>query len=136
MKAQGLGGYPSGYMAVATQLGITDKYAPYGDSFVTWESLASMFKRSLGVPLFQVVSYKNSTFIYNPNLEKDYLREYFGIQRYSDVINGVYGTNVIGYADVEYDEILLGTTVFRFNTDVFDLSEKLGYKVKIVGKEK
>ncbi len=130
VKAQGLGGYPSGYMAVATQLGITDKYAPYGDSFVTWESLASMFKRSLGVPLFQVVSYKDSTFIYNPNLEKDYLREYFGIQRYSDVINGVYGTNVIGYADVEYDEILLGTTVFRFNTDVFDLSEKLGYKIE------
>ena len=130
VKARSLGGYPSGYMAVATQLGITDKYAPYGDSYITWETLASLFKRSLGVPLFQIVTYKDSTFIYNPNPQKDYLREYFGISRYSDVINGVYGANILGYADVEYDEIILGTTVFRFDPDVMNLSEKFGHRIE------
>ncbi len=130
VKAQSLGGYPSGYMAVATQLGITDKFAPYGDSYVTWETLASMFKRALGVPLFQVVYYKDSTFIYTPNSNKDYLYEYFGIKRYSDVINGVYNVNVLGCADVSYDEIILGGTTFRFDTDFIDLSTKLGRRIE------
>ena len=130
VKAQSLGGYPSGYMAVATELGLTDKNAPYTDSFVTYETLATMFKRALKVPLFNIIYYKEGTFICRQNENSDYLKEYLEIYRYSQVVNAVYNSNIINGKDIEYDEIILGDTLFRFDADNMDLNEKLGYKIE------
>lgn len=127
VKAQSMGGYPAGYMTVAAQLGILSR--PEGasaDDFVTAETVATMFKAAVNAPLFVETSFGDDSVTYAEDNTTDYLARYMDIERFRGVVKGVHGTNLASGAELEYNEIIVGSTVMEYNPEWKDLSLKLG----------
>ncbi len=125
--AEGYGGYPSGYMATATVLGISGVSPKYPASYITTENVATFFKNAIGCPLMERKAYNPDEKTYISNYEKDYLSEYMNIYRKMGTIDAVYGTNTINSQILEYDEIIFDGTKMKYDTKCHNLISKLGF---------
>lgn len=125
--AEGYGGYPSGYMATATVLGITGVAPKYPTSYITTENVATFFKNAIGCPLMERKAYNPNEKTYISNYEKDYLSEYMNIYRKMGTIDAVYGINTVNSRNLEYDEIIFGNVKMKYDTKNDNLISKLGF---------
>lgn len=134
VKAQSLGGYPTGYMAVAAQLGLSLSNKASADSFVTFEGVATLFKIAASCPLYDVTGYGDVS-KYQEITQINYLAKYLDINFISNVVNANYIANIYSDDELKYNEIIVGTEKYLFDPDVYPLNDLLGHKVDIYYKE-
>ena len=61
VQAESMGGYPNGYLQIATNIGVTDGVSSKTDSFVTREDAIDMLCNALDIPLMKVVGFGADT---------------------------------------------------------------------------
>ncbi|MBE7050302.1 MAG: S-layer homology domain-containing protein [Ruminococcaceae bacterium] len=126
-KAEALGGYPGGYMAVAASLDLFFGAPQYANDYVTAEAVASAFKSALNVPVLEKVKYAD-TYTYVTR-GRDYLEKYMHIHHIWDVVNATYWSNAINSHPVAYNEIVVGETLLTFDIKEFSVSDLFGQRV-------
>ncbi|MBR5506487.1 MAG: S-layer homology domain-containing protein [Clostridia bacterium] len=126
-KAEALGGYPGGYLAVAASLDLNFGNPQYANDYVTAEAVASAFKSALNVPVMEQVEYAD-TYTYVTR-GRDYLEKYMHIHHLWDVVNATYWSNAINSNPVAYNEIIVGETLLTFDIKAFSPSDLFGQRV-------
>lgn len=126
-KAEALGGYPGGYLAVAASLDLYFGAPEYANDFVSVEGVASAFKSALNVPVLEKVRYAD-TYTYVTR-GRDYLEKYMRIHHIWDVVNATYWSNAISSEAISYDEIIVGDTRLSFDVKSINASELFGQRV-------
>jgi hypothetical protein len=105
VKAQSMGGYPAGYMAVASTLGLVGVYSGSSpENFVTGEMVATMFKRAINSPVFVKTEIGEEVINYVERSDINYLSKYMSIYRLRGVVRGVHGTNLADDLQLKYNE--------------------------------
>ena len=126
-KAEAMGGYPGGYMAVAASLDLYFGAPGYANDYVTAEAVASAFKSALNVPVLEQVRYADTyTFV---TRGRDYLEKYMNVHHVWDVVNATYWSNAINSHPVAYNEIVVGETLLTFDIKEFSVSNLFGQRV-------
>lgn len=127
VKAQELGGYPSGYKAAAVSMGLDyDLKGASDEDYVTCENVATFFKKAVNVSLYERKSYGSEKKIYFENDKVNYLTEYMKIYRLRGIIKGVHGSNLSDNGELDYNEVIVDTTKMFFDPDKMDLTDNLG----------
>ncbi len=130
VKAEGLGGYPTGYIAVASQLGVlkgtSDDGAP-----ISRAVMAKMVANCLEVDLMERTGYGSEvTFEAQPGV--NLLNKYLDIAIFEGTIDGSYTLN-LGGASCEEDEIAIGTDIIKVGET--NAASFIGRSVTIYAKE-
>lgn len=126
VHAENLGGYPSGYLSKASQLGIL-KGITVSDSPITRGEMAILLANALDVPVLEREGY-GSDETYKES-DKTILNLYLHIYKYEGVITGNYYSSVDGRRSNAQNEIILNNTVFR--TGNTDTAKLVGKKVAL-----
>ncbi len=131
VHAEAQGGYPSGYMSKAAQMGMLKGVEASGaDTSLTRSDMAILMYNMLELPLLEQTSYgEGASGGYAEAENKTLMSEYRGIYVAEGVVTADYYT-ALGTTDrkVAKGEVAIGSAVFAEGTS--DASALLGYKVK------
>ncbi len=129
VKAEGLGGYPSGYLAAAAQAGILKGVSAAGDNALTRHALAQMLYRALDVELFERTQYGGDSHTYETQEGVTPLTKYLNYNTISGVITATNKTGLFSSAStLREDEVVIANKTFKAgNTGA---EEYLGYFVR------
>ncbi len=132
VKARALGGYPSGYLAVAGQLELLDGIAVKNERLPRG-SMAVLAANSLEAPLMEVVEYGSDNPEYTENEEKTILNTYLHVGKTEGVVNsngyiafGGASSVPLGFVAVSGEKYAAGET---------EAVQKIGRKVTAYFKE-
>ncbi len=130
VKAEGLGGYPTGYIAVASQLGVLKSTSDDGQP-ISRAVMAKMVANCLEVDLMERTGYGSEvTFEAQPGV--NLLNKYLDIKIFEGTIDGSYTLN-LGGAACEEDEVAIGTDVIKVGET--NAASFIGRAVTIYAKE-
>jgi len=118
------GGYPSGYCAVASELGILDNISAAYEDKVTYENLKKMIGNALFCKM-QLIDVENGEPIILKS-EENVMNRFFGLYEAEGVVTATKMTALSDVERVKEKEIRIGQTVFTTEEDYSDL---IGMKV-------
>ncbi len=125
-KAQTVGGYPSGYMILASQMQILLPWAVDGDAHVTYAAAASVLKRALDTPMCVI----NDT-VYEILEDENWLYHYMNIKTDYGIISGNYLANLYSDTISGYDKIDFNGKTMEISDNCIDIHDMLGMNVRI-----
>jgi len=132
-EAIAYGGYPSGYLIVASNIGLIKGDAGMGDAIVTARKLSSVLK------LMQNVSVKRRI-VFGGSEEwiqtgENYLSLYKGIKRTRGMITAIHSTDVYSDGTLNYYDINIDDERFSLTENSQEMINFLGYRVDAYSKE-
>lgn len=133
VKAEEKGGYPSGYLSVASELGLTKNILASTDSFITFDSLSWILKNASDTDMV----YKSTDSKGRISLEKvgSFLNRYMDIE----FCEGAVKANYIGSTENDVQELYNVITVdgekYRLTTNTMSLRNHLGEWAKLYYKK-
>ena len=130
VEAEALGGYPTGYLAKASQLGVLKATADDGQP-ISRAVMAKMVANSLEVDLLVRKGY-GSEYTYEPEEGANLLNKYLGLAVIEGVVDANYTLN-LGGASCEEDEAAIGDDVIKVGETA--LASFIGREVKVYAKE-
>lgn len=127
--ADSLGGYPTGYLRIASSLGITEDVYDYGK--LTKSVAAQLIYNALAAPIMEVIGIKDGSLTYKSNNDKSAFTELYNIYEGEGIVlasgNGALGS---GAHSIENDEVLIADTFYKIGkTNVADL---LGHYIEFL----
>lgn len=132
VQAESLGGYPTGYLSKASQLGILKGTSAEGAS-ISRGTMAVLLYNSLDAPLLQRDSYGTDKGTYSKG-EDTLLSKYLKIKKVTGILSANYFTTISAPdRAVRRGEVALGTDVYDAGTTGAD--EMIGRKVTIYAKD-
>lgn len=129
VKAEDKGGYPSGYLSVASELGITKNISADTSSYITFDSLAWILKNASDTDMVYKVTDSKGRI----TLEKvgSFLSRYMNIE----FDEGAIKANYIGSTESDeqelYNVVAINGGKYRLTTDTMSLRNHLGEWAKI-----
>lgn len=131
VKAEGLGGYPTGYIAVASQLGVLKSTSDDGQP-ISRAVMAKMVANCLEVDLMERTGY-GSEVTFEPQDGVNLLNKYLDVVVFeNEIIDGSYTLN-LGGASCEEDEVAIGTDVIKVGET--NAASFIGRAVNLYAKE-
>lgn len=129
-KAESMGGYPTGYLTVAAQLGLFRGVTMEAGQEVTRGNIAKIAYKALEVDLMQKKSYGNDDNLVEVIEGQCLLTEMLGCHKIKGVVTENELTSLtIGKKAVNKEEVLLAGTVFYSNET--NIKDYLGYKLEV-----
>ncbi len=120
-KAEGEGGYPSGYMTIASQKDILKGVSVAPGEAAPRSAVARLIFNALEVPTMEQDGYKPGEPSYKETT-KTLLYDYLKVDKYEGVVSDTYATKV---SDADDDEIKIALTSVNGNTEGIDASASL-----------
>lgn len=111
VEAESLGGYPSGYLAKAAQLGILKGYTSEGDEIISRGNMAILAYNSLDIKMFEKTGYGIESGKYTKG-ENSFL-SYMDVKYTEGQITATYFAEITTGIKLDEGEIALGTEVFK-----------------------
>lgn len=135
VEAQKLGGYPVGYLAVATQLRLIKNPPESYNYYVTNAKVASLFKLASNVSIMEIVKFGSEEYKYIINPDETYLTYYMGINYKKGIVNANFSTNLINGNSVKVNDVYVGNEVFSVNDSMREITTLVGHSVYIFYEE-
>lgn len=133
--AESKGGYPHGYMAVASNLNLTDDMPPSVDSIVTADKVASVLRIATNAELMEVITYQDDYAEYGITKGSDYLETYMGITRVRGIINANCYTDINGEMPTSHGKVKVGDMLFSLTDASAGIENYLGYEADVYVKK-
>lgn len=118
-KAQYLGGYPNGYMRVATELGLLNGVKSTGT--VTNAVLVRLLDNCLNVRLMEfdgIVVENDKDYIVNAGTDETFLTGILGLKLVEGVMEDNSVTSLLGKSKVEENEFVIDNVLLKAYTDI------------------
>jgi len=128
VHAQSQGGYPTGYLSKASQLGILKGATQSSDTAITRGTMAIILANALDVKLLEKTSFGNDANQYKESKDT-LLSKYLHIDKFEGIISGNYFTSIDGSRSIARDEILLDGKSYKVGTS--NAGKLVGRKVAI-----
>lgn len=129
-KAQLTGGYPSGYMILASQMKILLPWSVDGDAHVTYAAAASILKKALDVPMCVI----NDT-VYEILDNENWLYHYMKIKTDYGIVNGNFLANLYGDKISGYDKISFKGKTMNLADNCYGIHDLIGMNARIYFKD-
>lgn len=126
VKAEALGGWPTGYWATAIDLDMLFNAPADINAKITYNGLADLFRYAGEAPIME--TYGNETHRVDKNVT--YLTHYYNIVRNSAIITANSITNFDG-APLSYGQIGVGSTIMNVNANTVSAADFVGYNVEL-----
>ena len=123
IKAEQLGGYPTGYIAAANSLGITKGITSLDDT-ASRNDVAIMISNSLEVYIMEQDVSKDEKYFIGEKTICDILN----IKKDNGLVTATFGGNINTTQQLPQDEIIISGN--KFKTDLLDTEQYLGIRVK------
>lgn len=125
--ASEVGGYPEGYLRIASSLDITKKVYTAGD--LTKGAAAQLIYNAMTAPFMEVESIKGTNITFKSNSDKSVLTELYDIYEGEGVVlaNGR-SAFVSGKVPSEMEEVLIGDTIYK--TGKSNVADLLGHYIE------
>jgi len=124
------GGWPSGYLTVASGLGITKSAPADVNYYVTLNGAADVLRLAAGAKMVVRTSYDE-----NENYETysggGFLEYYMGIITYDGVVNANSTYSVDGTSPTEFGEVKIGNTLFTVSKESLGIYDLIGQRVTV-----
>ncbi len=123
------GGYPAGYLQVASELKLTSGVGLTVGSYITRGDVAKIVYNALTVDMMTATSYGDGTsdVTYEIVEGKNILNTYFDVEEISGIVEENSSTAIDGETTIDKDEVRIGDEVFNIGDTNID--EYLGYYV-------
>lgn len=129
MKAQAEGGWPYGYIAAASSLGLyKDAPANAGD-YVTANKAAKMFRSSADISLMRRSSYGTNDF--EIKYGDTWIKLYRALEQYRGTVKANHMTDLGGKKASDYDRVTVDDTEYLLADGAIDLKDYIGYRADI-----
>lgn len=128
--AQTYGGWPTGYITVASQLGLTDSAPSDVNFYVTLNGAADVFRLAASADMVIRASYdENET--YELYAGGGFLEYYLGIISFDGIVNANTIYSVDGGAPAEFGEVRISGRNFAISKDSLGLYDLIGQRVTV-----
>ena len=122
------GGWPNGYMSVASSLGITKSSPSDVNFYVTLNGAADVFRLAAGAKMVVRTSYdENET--YETYTGAGFLEYYMGIVTYDGVVNANSSFSVDGGVKAQFGEVKINEITFALSQKVLGIYDLIGQRV-------
>lgn len=127
-QAEQSGGYPSGYLAQASRLGILDGLEDELQENVSRSALAQMIYHSLDIVILDVVSIGKGTG-YSDAGEKTILSKYLNVEKIKGILTAVDGRSILNRSQVSGDGyVQIGEKLYEYEDN--SIIDFLGYDLE------
>lgn len=123
VKAEQLGGYPSGYIAVANSLGITKGIGSISET-ASRDDVAILISNSLEVPLMEEEFSNDIKY----SVGDETICDILDIQKHTGLVTATFGGNINGSQPLSQGEIIISAT--QYQTEILDTEQYLGLRVE------
>lgn len=128
-KAEAYGGYPNGYLLVASEFDFDD-YAPQTPDMVcTPEMAACIFRLALDVDMQQLIWTEANGDKHYLKKGENYLEVYTKVYFNEGIITSTYVEDTYKYSNTGYFDIRIDNEAMLLSDDVLSMNELLGYRV-------
>lgn len=128
-KAEAYGGYPNGYLVVASEFDFDD-YAPKNPDMVcTPEMAACIFRIALDVEMKQLVWTEANGDKHYYKKGENYLETYTKVYFDEGIITSTYVEDTYNYSNTGYFDVRIDDEPMLLSDDVLEMNELLGYNV-------
>lgn len=125
-QALAKGGYPSGYMVTASNIGLTKGVAGSANQLINRGTVAKMAFNALTIKLMEQTGF--GTNVSYEVVDKTLLKDRLDIDLVEGTVNAVGSSSITGNASLEKDEIQIGEKIYKIgNADVRTI---LGFNVE------
>lgn len=126
------GGYPSGYLRIASSIGITEDV--YVVDRLTKATAAQLIYNAMTVPVMEITGVKDGNIIFKTNSDKSILTELYNVYEGEGIVMASDKKTFTSGADsLETDEVLIDDTVYKVGeSDVVNL---LGHYIEFLYSE-
>lgn len=126
VKAEALGGWPSGYYTTAASLGLLAGSPGDINSVLTYNGAADLFRYAAEAPIME--SYGNDTYIVDGDVT--FISHYYDIVRGSGIITANSITNFDG-EPLSYGQIAINGETMNLTENSVPVADLLGYSVEL-----
>lgn len=127
--AEAKGGYPAGYLSVASSIDLTDGINLDGDAFLNGAEVAVLIYNALNTTVLQIAELGNGYVSYTDSHNQSMLEVYHGIKRFEGQLRGTSGNLLSGDYELEPDRVLVDDSLYKTNGKNFD--SLVGYRVNV-----
>lgn len=123
-QAEGMGGYPNGYLFVGNDLGLFAQITDARENSLNWKNAVTLASNALhaDIAIQTAVGEQIRVDVYEG---RTLLSENFGIYKDEGIVDGIHGTTLTKPGTVRVNEISIDGKMYRTNNQNFD--ELLGY---------
>jgi len=132
MLAEKQGGYPTGYLTIASQKGITKKLSVRLDEPAKRGGIAQLIFNSLEVDLMRKIEYGQSTRLSSTDGET-ILSEYLHIEKKTGIVTANSNTRLVGLSTLGDDEVEIDRVIYKVGST--NAQDFLGYNVIFYAKK-
>ena len=123
------GGYPYGYITVASSLGLYRNPPETIEAYVTANKAAELFRSSIDVPLMKRITYGSEE--YEVKYGDTWMNLYRDMVKYRGTVKANHMTDLGGREPLDYDRIIVDGTEFELSQAAIELKNYIGYRVDI-----
>lgn len=129
LQAEEYGGYPYGYMIMASNFGFA-KYAPADMNMIcTTDMAAVLFRQALDVKINQRIFTSGDDGMQYEKIDENYLELYTKVYIDQGIITATYIEDIYQYSDIGYFDIRIDNIPVTLSDEVLEMNELLGHKV-------
>ena len=128
-KAEAYGGYPTGYVRVATELKLTDVITKGIHENATRIDFLKMVEAALDVPICRIKSISSDVMDFEIDENTNVLSEYQNIYVDKGVVENNKLMNISSDSEIDEDVVYIGGRKIQLN-GVYDVYEYFGYEVE------
>lgn len=128
-KAQAEGGWPYGYIAAASSLGLYKDAPADAGSYVTANKAAKLFRSSADISLMRRSSYGTNEF--EIKYGATWIKLYRSLEQYRGTVKANHMTDLGGKKASDYDRVTVDNTEYLLADGAIDLKDYIGYRVDI-----
>jgi len=135
VKAESLGGYPSGYLAVATQLGFTKTVKASGDAIVNVSAALEMLRQAIDVDMMsrELTTAEPERYVV---VEGDtYISRYMHAKSTHGIVTANMLTDLRSGSSPEYGKIKIDNIPFLLTESTRGAADLLGYSINVIWRE-
>ena len=108
------GGYPGGYLNVATRLNLTKGVGLTMGAYITRGDVAKMVYNSLTADLMEVIGYRgNGDAVYQASEDKNILSEYYDTAKITGIVEENENTGISGESTLDSGMVRIGDEIFK-----------------------
>ena len=120
------GGYPSGYLQVASRLGITNGIS---SELITKNQAYVMLLRTMNTPLYLTTSVSAKGIKYKTDEASTILSLYYDIYYIKDTVNAAGAISIVSPADLSEGQVLIGSKKLTTDEISIDMYDYIGMTV-------
>lgn len=120
------GGYPSGYMVTASNIGLTKGVAGSANQLIDRGTVAKMAYNALTIKLMEQTGF--GTNVSYEVVDKTLLKDRLDVELVEGIVNAVGTSSITGTSQLEKDEIQIGDKIYKIGTA--DVRTILGFNVE------